>query len=88
METSLNKPQQQFQVEAPGTINDPEHQSPAAPESHVSYEVDPRKNLKPDAQTKIDIQHLNFFYGSKQALTDVSLPIRERQVTALIGPSG
>jgi len=88
METSLNKAQQQFQVEAPGTINDPEHRSPAAPESHVSYEVDPRKNLKPDAQTKIDIQHLNFFYGSKQALTDVSLPIREHQVTALIGPSG
>src|SRR5947209_11688096 len=88
METSLNKAQQQFQVEAPGTINDPEHQSPAAPESHVSYEVDPRKNLKPDAQTKIDIQHLNFFYGSKQALTDVSLPLLERQVTALIGPSG
>jgi len=88
METSLNKPQQQYQVEEPGTINDPEHKTHAAPESHVSYEVDPRKNLKPDAQTKIDIQHLNFFYGSKQALTDVSLPIRERQVTALIGPSG
>ncbi len=88
METSLNKPKQQVQVEAPGTVNDPEHQSPAALESHVSYEVDPRKNLKPDAQTKIDIQHLNFFYGSKQALTDVSLPIREHQVTALIGPSG
>jgi phosphate transport system ATP-binding protein len=38
--------------------------------------------------TKIDIRHLNFYYGTKQALTDVSLPIRERQVTALIGPSG
>src|SRR5438552_10554840 len=88
METSLNKPQQQFQVEAQGTINDPEHQSTAAPESHVRYEVDPRKNLKPDAQTKIDIRHLNFYYGTKQALTDVSLPIRERQVTALICPSG
>jgi phosphate transport system ATP-binding protein len=31
---------------------------------------------------------LNFFYGSKQALYDVSIPLRERQVTALIGPSG
>ncbi|MFL5626876.1 MAG: phosphate ABC transporter ATP-binding protein PstB [Ktedonobacteraceae bacterium] len=51
-------------------------------------EIDPRKNLNPEAPRKIDIKHLNFFYGSKQALTDVSLPIRERQVTALIGPSG
>ncbi len=31
---------------------------------------------------------LNFWYGSKQALYDVSMPIRENQVTALIGPSG
>jgi len=51
-------------------------------------EVDPRKHLNLEAPTKIDIRHLNFYYGSKQALTDVSLPIRERQVTALIGPSG
>jgi len=34
------------------------------------------------------VQHANFYYGSTQALFDVSLPIRERQVTALIGPSG
>src|SRR6266550_283611 len=54
---------------------------------HVG-EVDPRKHLNLEAPTKIDIRHLNFYYGSKQALTDVSLAIRERQVTALIGPSG
>ena len=54
---------------------------------HVG-EVDPRKHLNLEAPTKIDIRHLNFYYGSKQALTDVSLPIRERQVTALIGSSG
>jgi phosphate transport system ATP-binding protein len=40
------------------------------------------------APIKIDVHHLNFFYGSKQALYDVSIPLRERQVTALIGPSG
>src|SRR5438445_25993 len=39
-------------------------------------------------KTKINIQHLNFFYASKQALYDVSLPIPEHQITALIGPSG
>ncbi len=37
---------------------------------------------------KISVQHLNFFYGVKQVLTDISLPIDDRQITALIGPSG
>ncbi len=40
------------------------------------------------ADTKIDVCHVNFYYGEKQALYDITLPIRERQVTALIGPSG
>ncbi|MEW5992913.1 MAG: phosphate ABC transporter ATP-binding protein PstB [Candidatus Zixiibacteriota bacterium] len=34
------------------------------------------------------VRHLDFFYGDNQALTDVSIDIRERRVTALIGPSG
>lgn len=37
---------------------------------------------------KIKVQNVNFFYGSTQALSDVSLDVAERQVTALIGPSG
>jgi phosphate transport system ATP-binding protein len=37
---------------------------------------------------KIDVSHANFFYGSTQALHDVSVGIRPRSVTALIGPSG
>ncbi len=36
-----------------------------------------------EADTKIDVRHVNFYYGEKQALYDVTLPIRERQVTAL-----
>lgn len=39
-------------------------------------------------ETKIQIRDLNFFYGSKQALSGISLEIPSRQVTALIGPSG
>lgn len=46
------------------------------------------EKLDTSASIKIDVQHLNFFYGSKQALYDVAIPLRERQVTALIGPSG
>src|SRR5499427_3071238 len=37
---------------------------------------------------KIKVQHANFFYGSNQALYDVSMQIRPQFVTALIGPSG
>jgi phosphate transport system ATP-binding protein len=37
---------------------------------------------------KITVEHLNFYYGPKQALADVSLMIPVNCVTALIGPSG
>jgi phosphate transport system ATP-binding protein len=36
----------------------------------------------------IEIDHLDFFYGTSQALRDVSLSIEEKKVTAFIGPSG
>ncbi len=38
--------------------------------------------------TKLDVRNLNFFYGDKQALFDVSMRVAERSVTAFIGPSG
>jgi phosphate transport system ATP-binding protein len=37
---------------------------------------------------KIQVEHLNFYYGDKQALFDISLGVREQEITALIGPSG
>lgn len=37
---------------------------------------------------KIEIRNLNVYYGSLQALRDVSLNIEKERVTALIGPSG
>jgi phosphate transport system ATP-binding protein len=39
-------------------------------------------------QVKINVSRANFFYGSHQALYEVSVKIRPRFVTALIGPSG
>ena len=38
--------------------------------------------------TKIEVRGFSFWYGSTQALFDVSLAIPDRSVTALIGPSG
>ncbi len=43
--------------------------------------------MKPN-NTKIKVKNLNFFYGKKQALFDISMDIYENQVTGLIGPSG
>ena len=40
------------------------------------------------ADTLIDIQNLDFFYGEKQALFDVNLKLDDKRVTAFIGPSG
>ncbi|HKI34110.1 MAG TPA: phosphate ABC transporter ATP-binding protein PstB [Gemmataceae bacterium] len=40
------------------------------------------------AAHKFEVRHLAFWYGSRQALFDVSLPVPERSVVALIGPSG
>jgi phosphate transport system ATP-binding protein len=37
---------------------------------------------------KISVEHLNFYYGAKQALSDVALLVPANCVTALIGPSG
>jgi len=36
----------------------------------------------------VDVQNLNLWYGEKHALHNVTLPIENRKVTALIGPSG
>jgi phosphate transport system ATP-binding protein len=37
---------------------------------------------------KIEADHLNFFYGDKRALQEITLKIRPNVVTAFIGPSG
>ena len=51
-----------------------------------------RKGWEPNAvkgsKSKFSIQNLSFWYGSTQALYDVSLQIPECSVMALIGPSG
>ncbi len=36
----------------------------------------------------IEIDNVDFFYGSNQALHDITLTIAEKEVTAFIGPSG
>jgi phosphate transport system ATP-binding protein len=41
-----------------------------------------------NAPCKIEVDRLNFFYGDKRALQDISIRIQPHLVTAFIGPSG
>jgi phosphate transport system ATP-binding protein len=38
--------------------------------------------------TRLEAQHVDFFYGDFQALRNLSLAVPDRAITALIGPSG
>lgn len=38
--------------------------------------------------SKIDIRHLDFYYGAHRALADVNSSLADRSITAFIGPSG
>ncbi|MHB1872731.1 MAG: phosphate ABC transporter ATP-binding protein PstB [Steroidobacteraceae bacterium] len=42
----------------------------------------------PAAVNKIEVRHLDFYYGRQQALKDISLVLADRSITAFIGPSG
>lgn len=53
------------------------------------YAVTPDTPLNSAANShKIRVQHLDFYYGSHQALFDINMDIDPFRVTALIGPSG
>jgi phosphate transport system ATP-binding protein len=43
---------------------------------------------KPEEPTLFELHELSFWYGHKQALTDISMTLPANKVTALIGPSG
>jgi phosphate transport system ATP-binding protein len=47
-----------------------------------------RAQSGPTARPKIDVAHMNFYYGDNRVLQDVTVQMQPNQVTALIGPSG
>lgn len=64
-------------------------QSRSAPPAGAPVGAPPGSNhYKAPTQTAISIQHLDFFYGSKQALENISLEMPRHEITAFIGPSG
>ncbi len=49
---------------------------------------EPMKQSPQQEVAKIDVRHLDFYYGNTQALKNINMVIPENRVTALIGPSG
>jgi phosphate transport system ATP-binding protein len=54
----------------------------------VASSIHPVAAEVPARVNKAEVQSLSFYYGSFKSLKNVSLPIEEHKVTALIGPSG
>ena len=48
----------------------------------------PADPFAPGVDEKVRVKDLNFFYGTTQALYDISLRVAANHVTAFIGPSG
>ncbi len=44
--------------------------------------------LRADLPKRMNVSHLNFYYGAKQALFNINLGLAVNHITALIGPSG
>jgi len=67
----------------------PDALSTRRPEVGVSAAAVPAGAVAPArGRTVMDVQHLDLYYGEKQALYDISIDFPEKRVTALIGPSG
>jgi len=58
------------------------------PAPQVSIPVATRRPAAAERPAQIDVRGLNFYYGTKRALENISLEIQPNVVTAFIGPSG
>lgn len=89
METRLNRSSQQsLRTSAQGSSGQGTASDSEQDFTEQLQELKPGQQLDTRAAIKIDVRNLNFFYGPKQALFDVSISLLEHQTTALIGPSG
>jgi len=62
--------------------------TPAPPLQALAKQTRPTDPTAPEATVKIDVSHMNFYYGDKRALHDVSVQLGANRVSAFIGPSG
>lgn len=59
-----------------------------ARKSTVDQGTESTESTKSTEKSKVKIENVNGWYGSKRALKDINLNVREKTVTAFIGPSG
>jgi phosphate transport system ATP-binding protein len=59
-------------------------------ETGVTIEIPERAGDRPKDQRELlfDVRDVSAYYGDFRAVRDVTLPIRQNEITALIGPSG
>src|SRR6266511_3302314 len=59
-------------------------------EREVTIEIPERAGERPKDERELvfDVRDVSAYYGDFRAVRDVSLPIRQNEITALIGPSG
>ena len=90
MDTRLNSSQESSSnADRANSATDPTADTPASEAiKRQVVETTAAKYLNREPDIKIHARNVNFYYGAKQALYDVTLPVAELQVTALIGPSG
>ena len=60
----------------------------SATEMGMMATVAGREALDPNAEPKIRIKGLDFYYGENKALHGIDMDVPDRRVTAMIGPSG
>lgn len=71
-----------------------EHRAPGSgevrsePDAAAPRVTDGREREAGQGESKIEVRHLDFFYGATRALKDINLRLRDRSITAFIGPSG
>jgi phosphate transport system ATP-binding protein len=91
MDTRLNRSQESAlpNSDQEKTVTDATANTPATEAiKRRVVETTTARYLNREADIKIQARNVNFYYGAKQALYDVTVPVAELQVTALIGPSG
>ena len=54
----------------------------------TQIETGPSQSASPEADTVFDVSELNIYYGQFRAVRDVTMSIREHEITSIIGPSG
>jgi len=69
-------------------VNDSVKKTDAAMPIAPSTEVAEDMQIESDAGVAIDVDELNFYYGSSHALKNIDVKIPVGKVTAFIGPSG